>query len=63
MLAAAFDCSRMFSVYQKLRDPVADLSDNCAVSVIPIGDELIAASEGDYVHQIDSKTLDSIKKV
>ena len=53
----------MFSYYQKLRDPSVDGTDNCVVNVIPIGDELVAATEADYVHQIDSKTLDSKRRV
>ena len=53
----------MSSLYQKLRNPGEGGTDNCVVNVIPIGDELIAATETDYVHQIDSKTLDSVKRV
>ena len=52
----------MASFYQQLRKPGGG-TDNCVVNVIPIGDELIAATETDYVHQIDSKTLDSVKRV
>ena len=54
---------RMFSFYRTLRDPLADATDNCVVNVIPIGDELVAVTETDYVHQIDSKTLDSTRRV
>ena len=50
-------------MYQALRDPSSSFSDNCAVNVIPIGDELIAATETDYVHQISSETLDSVQRV
>ena len=53
----------MFSVYQKLRDPSGSMTDNCLVNVIPIGDKLIAATEVDYVHEISSKTLDSVGRV
>ena len=53
----------MFSFFQKLRNPGGEMTDNCVVNVIPVGDELIAATETDYVHQIDSKTLDSVKRV
>ena len=53
----------MFSLFQQLRNPEEGMTDNCVVNVIPIGDVLIAATEGNYVHQIDSKTLDSVKKV
>ena len=52
----------MASFYRQLRKP-EDGTDNCLVNVIPIGDELIVATETDYVHQINSKTLDSIKRV
>ena len=54
---------RMFSMYRKLRNPGEGLTDNCVVNVIPIGDELIAASEVDYVHQINPRTLDSVQRV
>ena len=50
-------------MFQQLRNPEEGMTDNCVVNVIPIGDVLIAATEGNYVHQIDSKTLDSVKKV
>lgn len=53
----------MLSFYQKLRDPLVDATDNCVVNVIPIGDELVAVTETDYIHQIDSKTLDSTIRV
>ena len=52
----------MASFFQKLRNP-GDGTDNCVVNVIPIGDELIASTETDYVHQIDSETLDSVQRV
>ena len=57
-------CCRMSSLYQQLCNPSGgDMTDNCAINITPIGDELIAVTEGDYVHQIDSKTLDSVKRV
>ena len=54
----------MFSIYQKIRDPHSiEMTDNCMVNVIPIGEELIAATETDFVHQFDRKTLESTKRV
>ena len=54
---------RMSSKYRQLRNPGEGMTDNCLVNIIPIGHELIAATEADYVHQIDSKTLNSVEKV
>ena len=52
--------SRLSSFYQGYRDPSEVMTDNCVVNVFPIGDSLIAATEGNCVHQINSESLDSI---
>lgn len=55
-----FTHGRMFTFYQKLHDPTGSGTDNRFINVIPIGDKLIAATEGDYIH---SETLDSVGRV
>ena len=49
-------------MYQQLRDPASTGTDNCFITVIPVGNELIVATEGNFVHQIDSKALDSVER-
>ena len=49
-------------MYQQLHDPASTGTDNCFITVVPVGNELIVAMEGNFVHQIDSKTLDSVER-
>ena len=52
----------MSTLYQQLRDPGGTVTDNCLVNVFPVGSELVVATEGNFVHQIDSETLDSVER-
>ena len=38
------------------------MTDNCLVTVNPVGSELVVATEGNFFHQIDSETLDSVER-
>ena len=53
---------RVSTLYQQLRDPAGTMTDNCLVNVFPVGSELVVATEGNFVHQIDSETLDSVER-
>ena len=52
----------MSTLFQQLRDPGGTGTDNCFITVVPVGNELIVATEGNYIHQIDSETLDSVER-
>lgn len=53
---------RISTLYQQLRDPAGTGTDNCFITVVPVGNELIVATEGNFIHQIDSETLNSIER-
>lgn len=52
----------MSTLFQQLRDPGGTGTDNCFITVNPVGSELIVATEGNFIHQIDSETLDSVER-
>lgn len=53
---------RISTLFKQLRDPSGSGTDNCFITVTPVGNELIVSTEGDYVHQIDPNTLNSVER-
>ena len=47
----------------QILSPNNESTDNCNVNLYPIGEDIVVATENNFIHRIDPGTLDTMERV